>query len=123
MRCHLLQYTISRKQVYCYDNGCNLKMKVIPIACAAFLLLAIFRFPIGYYTFLRIVITIGAIIILSEEFKKELNIWLVLFGMKVILFNPVFPIYLYKKSLWVPIDIAAALLFICYTLKNKKNVQ
>ena len=95
-------------------------MKIICISCAIALLLGIFKFPIEYYTFLRIVVSIGATIILFGEFKKELNIWLVLFGILVILFNPILPIYLYKKSLWVPIDIAAALLFICYTLKNRK---
>lgn len=97
-------------------------MKILSISCAAFLVLAIFRFPIGYYTFLRIAITLGAILILLDELKREFNLWVLLFGGVAILFNPILPIYLYKKSLWIPIDIGSAILFVSHTLKNKKYV-
>ena len=97
-------------------------MKIISISCAVLLVLAIFRFPIGYYTFLRIAITLGAILILLEELKNGLNLWVLLFGGMAMLFNPILPIYLYKKSLWIPIDIGSAILFVSHTLKDKKYV-
>ena len=36
--------------------------------------------PIGYYTFVRIIITIGAVCIIVNEPVKDLNFWRVAFG-------------------------------------------
>ena len=83
------------------------------------LLLALVTFPIGYYTFLRIVVTITAIIIITRELKVGITIWVILFGVTAIIFNPILPIYLYKKYLWIPIDIMAAILFISYSFKKQ----
>lgn len=39
----------------------------------------------------------------------------------VVIFNPIIPVYLYKKSLWVPIDIISAIIFSVSALNvNKK---
>lgn len=67
--------------------------------------------PYGYYTLLRIVATgvfAWAALISFERDEKVLP-WVFAFG--VILFNPLFPIYL-SKEIWMVIDLgAAALLF------------
>lgn len=93
-------------------------MRIISIISALFLVLAIAPMPIGYYTFLRIVITITAVLIVVNEYKKGINFWVILFGITTILFNPIFPIYLYKKTFWIPIDIIAAILFFRYSFKK-----
>lgn len=86
-------------------------MKYLLCICAGLLLLAIANLPIGYYTFLRIIVTIGAIVVIIGEFEKGLSIWIILFGIIAILFNPIIPVYLYNKAIWIPIDIATAIIF------------
>jgi len=96
-------------------------MKVISICCFILLLLALAPMPIGYYTFLRIAVTLCAITICIVEYRNNINSWLLLFGFTAILFNPVFPVYLYYKMKWMPIDIGVAILFITYVFKFKAN--
>ena len=78
---------------------------------AVALILAVFPLPIGYYTLLRILVSIGAVIFLVKEFKGEFELWIIVFGIMLIVFNPLIPIYLYSKALWIPIDLAAAGIF------------
>ena len=94
-------------------------MKEIQLLVASALLLALAPLPIGYYTFLRIAVTLIATIIMASEFKTGINIWFVLFGIIAIIFNPIITIYLYQKSLWMPTDIAAAILIFSYSFKKK----
>jgi hypothetical protein len=86
-------------------------LKTLCIVCTGLLFLALFNLPIGYYTFLRIAVTIGAVAIVFKVFQKRFNIWVILFGIIAILFNPLIPVYLNNKSAWMPIDIVVAILF------------
>lgn len=94
-------------------------MKRILLIVAITLLLALAPLPICYYTFLRIAVTVTAVIIMANEFKTGISIWFVFFGITAIIFNPIIPIYLYKRSLWMPIDILAAILFFSYSFKKQ----
>lgn len=94
-------------------------MKGMLFIVAIALLLALAPLPIGYYTFLRIAVTVTAAIIITKELKAGMTIWFILFGITAIVFNPIFPIYLYQKSLWMPIDIVAAILFFSYSFKKE----
>jgi len=90
--------------------------------CSAFLmLLALLKLPIGFYTFLRIVITITSVLIIMGIYKNNVNFWIVCFGLIAIMFNPIIPVYLYDRSKWVPINITAALLFTAFSFKLTKN--
>lgn len=86
-------------------------MKILLIACACFLLLAITNLPIGYFTFLRIVVTICSVMVVVKDAEKGINLWVIGFGITAIIFNPLVPVYLQDKSIWIPIDIASAVLF------------
>jgi hypothetical protein len=96
-------------------------MKALLIICSGLLLLSLADLPIGYYTFLRIIVSIGAIAVLISEYQNGLNFWILSFGIIAILFNPIIPIYLYDKSIWMPIDILVAIIFAfkSFTLKPK----
>ena len=87
-------------------------MKLFLIFCSALLLLALAPLPIGYYTVLRIVVSIGCATVIFTEFSEGMNTWLVLFGITLIVFNPIIPVYLDDRDFWAPIDIAAAILFL-----------
>lgn len=89
------------------------------MAAAALLLLAIAPLPIGYYTFLRIAITLATVLLILDSYKGQVNIWSMVFGIIAILFNPIIPIYLYQKDKWMPIDIGTAVIFLAYGLWHK----
>ncbi len=86
-------------------------MKALLLICSGLLLLALVNLPIGYYTFLRIAVTIGAVAVLIKEFENGINFWFISFAFIAILFNPIIPIYLRDKDIWMPIDIIAAIIF------------
>ena len=75
--------------------------------------------PMGYYTFLRIALTLGALMVLYSEVQKDVNLLGISFIAIAILFNPIFPVYLYQKSLWIAIDIVTAILFLVYWLSQQ----
>lgn len=96
-------------------------MKQLLLICAGILFLSIADLPSGFYTFLRIIITIGCIAAISTEFKNGINFWVLSFGLLAILLNPLIPVYLSDKSIWIPIDIAGGILFLikAFTLKQE----
>ena len=96
-------------------------MKAIFLICAGLLLLALASLPIGYYTFLRIIITIVAGSIVVTEFKNGINFWVITFGFIAIIFNPLIPVYLGNQNKWLPIEIITAILFIIKSFKNKNS--
>ena len=94
-------------------------MKIIYLLCAILALTACFNMPMGYYTFLRIALTLGALTVLYSEVQKDVNLLGISFIAIAILFNPIFPVYLYQKSLWIAIDIVTAILFLVYWLSQQ----
>ncbi len=82
------------------------------------LVIAILPMPIGYYTLSRIIVFAGSIYF-SYKFYSNKNVsktWI--FAILAILYNPILPIYLYSKFIWVMINILTIVLF----WTNKKNV-
>ena len=97
-------------------------MRGFLLVCAAILFLSIADLPIGFYTFLRIVVTIGSVVVVVSELEDGLNFWVISFGLLAIVFNPLIPVYLHDKSAWMPIDIIGGILFAIksFTLKEIK---
>lgn len=88
-------------------------MKYLIIIAALCCFFGIFNLPIGYYTFLRIIVFGVSLIIILNEFRNR-NFWFIAFLLILILFNPFFPVYLYLKPIWVVIDIIVGLLLLLY---------
>nr|WP_321237552.1 DUF6804 family protein [uncultured Psychroserpens sp.] len=86
-------------------------LKLICIVCASALFIAVFYWSITYYTLLRIIVFIGAILVMLFLNKKQLY-WSLMFLLVAIFFNPIFPIYLYVKAYWIPFDIITGILFL-----------
>lgn len=86
------------------------------------LIIALAKLPYGYYTLLRIVVTVCAIV-LAAEIKKRDNIgaWFVAFVFVALLFNPLIPIHL-TRGVWAPIDVGCALMFAAhmYFVRDRK---
>lgn len=85
---------------------------------AVFLLIGLADLPIGYYTFLRIVVFIASILLSLKTYndndndKNKLSIWTILFAIIAILFNPLIPVYLNDKEIWSILDVIVAVIFI-----------
>jgi len=87
-------------------------MKTLLLICAGLLFLGLIDLPIGFYTLLRIVVTIGSVAVVVTEFENGINFWVITFGLIAILFNPLIPVYLNDKSAWMPIDIIGGIIFV-----------
>lgn len=98
-------------------------IKPVSIICASLLFLAVLKMPIGYYTLLRVVVFIGALLTILSLYDKI--IWAIIFTAIAILFNPIIPVYLYLKAYWIPLDIITGILFllILFFEKPKKGKQ
>ena len=92
--------------------------KKVKYLLGAFALIGVFSMPYGYYTFLRITVTMGCIflIIVGEHDQSRIqNLVLIVIA---ILFNPVIPIYL-ARDLWKFIDLFISLIFFGSALFGK----
>ncbi len=98
-------------------------LRLFCIFCAICLFIAVLNLPISYYTFLRITVTIGAVLVMIRGRKDILNFWFLSFGLIAILYNPVFPVYLYAKSKWIPVDIVTGILFLIVKFKEGKEPE
>ncbi|MCP1301631.1 hypothetical protein NK356_20865 [Chryseobacterium sp. S0630] len=96
-------------------------MKPFLTFCALCCFIGIFRLPIEYYTFLRILISIGALLVLYNTLSFKQHYFSIIFLIILILFNPVFPIYLYRKSIWIPIDTITGVLFLLINFIERKE--
>lgn len=99
----------------------NIILKVTCLIAALFLLIGCFKLPIGYYTFLRIVVFITSIIVLIGSVKNDMLSFAIVTALIGILFNPILPIYLHSKSIWVILDILSAGWFIFCSIKQGRD--
>ncbi|MBQ8140597.1 MAG: hypothetical protein IJ038_02755 [Clostridia bacterium] len=87
---------------------------VISIILAALYFLGILDLDYGYYTFLRIFSFVSLFVllalnsILSENFLNIIN---GIIAVMIIVFNPIFPIYL-DKEVWVVIDLICGIVMV-----------
>mgnify|MGYP001240890945 FL=1 len=97
----------------------NLKQKdIFWIAPTVVLLIGVLPMPIGYYTLSRVVVC-GCSAYFAYIFYKKKNIpniWI--FGFFAFLYNPILPVYLYEKSIWLVVNIITIVVFYL----NKKKV-
>ena len=96
----------------------NLQQKdIFWLAPIAVLVIAILPLPIGYYTLSRLVVC-GCSIYFAYNFYNKKDVprtWI--FGFFVVLYNPIIPVYLYEKIIWVFVNIVTIIAF--YLNKDK----
>ncbi len=95
-------------------------MKPFLTFCALCCFIGIFKLPIEYYTFLRILVAAGALLVLYHTITSRQPYFSIVFLVILILFNPVFPIYLYRKGIWIPIDTITGILFLLINFIEKQ---
>lgn len=99
--------------------------KLPAILSSVLLLLAILDWPYGYYTLLRIIITAVSAYysyyLYENKLAETLKFWFWGLIFIAILFNPILPIYLDRKT-WGFIDILTTIFFISF-IYNKKLIN
>ena len=82
----------------------------------------IISFPYGFYTFLRLVVTISAVIVVVNSLKNKVGInnISIIFGLIAILYNPLIPIHL-SREIWMPINFITSGIYFFYLYKIKNN--
>lgn len=83
-------------------------IRSILFVAAALLIIGCFHIPVGYYTFIRIVVCIVAVILLFFPKGEGITYRHIVNGLVAILFNPIIPVYLHNKSVWIVIDAVVA---------------
>jgi hypothetical protein len=83
------------------------------------LFIALLPLPYGYYTILRYVICIASVVFVIREYDREITVWIALFAVAAILFNPLLPVHFYRRSPWFLINILTGLLFLIKALSKK----
>jgi len=96
-------------------------MKQFLTICAIACFIAILKLPIAYYTLLRAIVSLGAIVLIYNFFKQKDYRLTAVFIVALLLFNPIFPIYLHRKSIWIPLDVITGLLFLIISYYEKKE--
>ena len=86
------------------------------IAPIVVLLIALFPLPIGYYTLSRLVVSACALYYAIQFHKRNNTTYTWIYGFLVILYNPIIPIYLYEKFIWIIVNLITVYIF----FKNKK---
>ncbi|MFI2742715.1 DUF6804 family protein [Zhouia sp. PK063] len=93
-------------------------IRIIGILCAILLCISLAHMPSGYYTFLRIFVSMESVLIIIDEANHKLTFWSIVFAIILITFNPIAPIFLLKKAIWAPVDLISAGIFLHYSLKG-----
>ena len=98
------------------NNITNQNNKIFWLAPIVVLVIGILPLPIGYYTLSRLVVSVSALYFAYNFYKKNdtTNIWI--FGFIAILYNPIIPVYLYEKFIWIIVNIIT--IFVFYKNKN-----
>jgi len=92
------------------DSNDNMALvRKLLIIAAAFLMVATLPLPIEFYTLLRVVVCGSAAYSAYCFFDKNIPQSGLILVLIAIVWNPLIPIYLYDKFLWVLLDIFAAI--------------
>ncbi|MEB8344818.1 hypothetical protein OO010_02090 [Flavobacteriaceae bacterium KMM 6898] len=84
---------------------------ILSIICACLLFFAGLDLPEVFYTYLRVLVTCVALLTMVNNIGKN-RFFAIAFGIVAFIFNPIFPLDLYAKTVWVLLDIITALLFL-----------
>ena len=79
------------------------------------LVAALGQWPYGYYTLLRVVVCIAALLLALAIFRRadEITLWCAAFIAVGIVFNPLLPLHL-TRAIWGFVDFAIAILFVVH---------
>jgi len=90
---------------------------------AVMCLVALLPMPYGFYTLLRLVVTIAAVLVAYGWPQRDRSSFVPFaFGGIAILFNPLIPVYL-SRIVWAQIDLTVAAAFLLAMWREGKTEQ
>jgi hypothetical protein len=89
----------------------NLNDPKVYLAAVAVAIVSILPFNEGFYVFTRLVITLCSGLAVKNLLERKDSLWIV-FGLILVLYNPVIPVHLREKAVWALANILTALLFL-----------
>ena len=81
------------------------------VICTILVAIGVLVLPYGYYMFLRLCLCGAAIAVIYLAFDNLNEVFLWLFGAIAVLYNPIIPIYLGDKSVWIVLNVITILVF------------
>ncbi len=67
--------------------------------------------PYGYYTLSRFVVCACSIYFMHRIYLKNQTSFVWVFGFLALLYNPIIPVHLYQKEIWMVVNAITAVLF------------
>ena len=67
--------------------------------------------PYGYYSLSRLVVCSCSIYFAHKSYVKNQSTLMWAFGFLAVLYNPIIPIHLYQKEIWIVVNIFTSALF------------
>lgn len=101
--------------------GKGISIKPAVIASIVLLVLAIFPWPYGYYTILRLIVCLTSALLAWVSYKRHLTQWIWVMVLTAVVFNPVIVVH-FGKELWTIIDLITAIVFGIYFKKHKRVI-
>jgi len=89
----------------------NIGKNIFWIAPIVIMAIGFLPMPYGYYNLSRLVVCVCAIYFAYQLFQKEEKTFVWVFGFLAVLYNPIIPIYLYDKEIWMVVNIITGIVF------------
>lgn len=99
-----------------------MNLKTARLIGIGILLLALLPMPYGYYTFTRICICILSGYLAYTSWEEKISLWMWIFFIVAIVFNPIIPIYL-ERGLWAVLDLVTAIILFVSISQLKLNEE
>lgn len=96
-----------------FEKDLSLKYMLVVHALPAMMLFvaATDDVPHGFFSLTRVVVCAGACMSFAASNQKNKNIFSFLFVIIAILFNPLFPVHLENRNMWIIMDFLAGCIF------------
>ena|SRR5438093_11567623 len=80
-------------------------MIVLAAVSTLAVVLGLARMPFGYYTLLRVVLCLTSAVGVAASRRQRDSAWLWVYGVLVVLYNPILPVHLGAKRLWIGVNV------------------
>ena len=80
-------------------------MNTLVVVSSIAVLIGLAAMPYGYYGLLRIVLSLTGAVGFVEARRRGLETYMWVFGVVVVVYNPVLPVKLGDKSLWIVVNV------------------
>jgi hypothetical protein len=81
---------------------------IAPVVAMA---IGILPMPYGYYTLSRLVVCGCSVYFAYRLYRKNQTSFVWVFGFLAVLYNPIIPVHLYQKEIWVVVNAITAIFF------------